>query len=522
MNPRKPTYEDLENEVKRLKKLATLGARTQREILTSHHKLHHLLSATSTIVYYTAETSGDYGATFISDNVVHMVGYEPPEFVEHSQFWIDHIHPDDRPSVTIEVPKLFKKEHVTYEYRFRCRDGRYIWIRDEMRLIRDPDGKPQEIIGYWIDITESKSVELALRESRRALSTLISNLPGMVYRCANDSAWTMEFLSAGCLALTGYSPRDIINNNKLSYADLIHPGDRELVWKTVQAALEVREPFRMEYRIFTAGHKERWVWEQGRGIFAAAGEVVALEGFITDITEQKGSLEALKKSSEEVKIFAYSVLHDLKAPTIGIYGLAKLLEKHYRKLLDPRGRDYCGRILEASEQIAALIGQINVYMATRESPLKIELVDLGDLIQMVKDEVSSQLNIRQIRWSEPKDHHVISVDRIGLLRILRNLVDNALKHGGEKLSEIKIGYSEFGEFHTLSVENDGVCIEKSSAERIFDLFKRGETSDKVEGAGLGLAIVKEIAEKHRGGVWVDPGVKTGPRFWVSLSKHLGQ
>ncbi|MCD1293864.1 hypothetical protein CUJ83_02480 [Methanocella sp. CWC-04] len=141
---------------------------------------------------------------------------------------------------------------------------------------------------------KQKEAEDALKESQRFLSTLISNLPGMVYRCRNDKDFTMEFVSEGCYQITGYLPSDLIHNNKLAYNDLIHPEDQEHVWTNIQKALEKHEPYRIIYRIKTATGKEKWVWEQGRGVYSFKEKEMMLEGFITDITERKKFEEELK------------------------------------------------------------------------------------------------------------------------------------------------------------------------------------------------------------------------------------
>ena len=104
---------------------------------------------------------------------------------------------------------------------------------------------------------------------------------------------------------------------------------------------------------------------------------------IRDVTERKRAQQALRQSSEKLKFFAYSVMHDLKSPTIGIYGLTELLHKHYKDALDERGKSYCDQILKASVHVAALIEKINVYITTKESPLKIEKIDIKDILQMV-------------------------------------------------------------------------------------------------------------------------------------------
>ena len=114
----------------------------------------------------------------------------------------------------------------------------------------------------------------------------------------------------------------------------------------------------------------------------------------------------------------------------------------------------------------------------------------------------------------------IKADRLSMLRVFRNFVDNALKYGGDALSEIRIGYEESDEFHTFSVTDDGAGISGGDYEKIFGLFRREEASKAIEGAGLGLAIVKELAERHRGRVWAESGRQEGTTFYMSVSKNL--
>jgi PAS domain S-box-containing protein len=127
----------------------------------------------------------------------------------------------------------------------------------------------------------------ALHERERQLSTLMSNLPGMAYRYRNDQPWRMQFVSEGALALTGYAAADLVEDRTVSFADLIHPEDREPVRAEVEAALERRQPFRLSYRLRTAAGQERWVWEQGQGVFDAHDRLLALEGFIADVTDRR-------------------------------------------------------------------------------------------------------------------------------------------------------------------------------------------------------------------------------------------
>ena len=114
----------------------------------------------------------------------------------------------------------------------------------------------------------------------------------------------------------------------------------------------------------------------------------------------------------------------------------------------------------------------------------------------------------------------IIADKLAISRVLRNLIDNALKYGGTEMSEIKIGHKEDDAFHILSVGDDGVGINGAEKEKVFELFQRNETARGKAGSGLGLAIVKEIAERHQGRAWIETGKEVGATFFVSVAKHL--
>jgi PAS domain S-box-containing protein len=132
----------------------------EKRIKMVNEKLEYLLKSSPAIIY-SARTSKeeDYGATYLSSNVSEIVGFESQDFVDDPGFWLEHVHPGDRDWVLDEVSKVFKKGHHTYEYRFQTRDGKYLWIRDSMRLVRDENGEPIEIVGFWEDITEQKEIE---------------------------------------------------------------------------------------------------------------------------------------------------------------------------------------------------------------------------------------------------------------------------------------------------------------------------------------------------------------------------
>lgn len=152
-----------------------------------------------------------------------------------------------------------------------------------------------------VDITERKQAEQVLKESRRKLKTLMDNLQGMVYSCLNDKNWTMKFVSEGALPLTGYSPEELTNNRELAYNDIIHPDDRDMVWNVIQKAVAKGEPYVLEYRIITKEGSPKWVWERGRGVFSADGELLKLEGIISDISDFKEAQEKISQLRDNLE-----------------------------------------------------------------------------------------------------------------------------------------------------------------------------------------------------------------------------
>lgn len=190
------------------------------------------------------------------------------------------------------------------------------------------------------EMTTRKAVEADLQERKRALSTLISNLPGMVYRCRNDRNWTMEFVSEGCRDLCGYDPDDLMSNARASYGrDIIHPEDQDAVWRSVQEALNERRPFRTAYRIITRDKKTRTAWEQGRGVFARTGELIAIEGFITDVTDLRDAKLELTKFMQAVEQNASAVL------IMNAAGVVEYANPRYEFLTGFSRRDAVGRRL---------------------------------------------------------------------------------------------------------------------------------------------------------------------------------
>ena len=420
--------------------------------------------------------------------------------------------------------------------------------------VKDEHGRVVGVIEMLRDITKSMLASRELLESEEKYKSVVNNIgigvslisPNMEILALNDQMvkWFPHIdvsQSPHCYREFNDPPRDDICSYCPTYKTLedgeVHEsvtqtplGDEIRNYRIVSSPIKdwqgnITAAIEMVEDITDKKRKEEELQKYRENLEEMVKErteelTVSNRALMKEIVNRLEAEKALKISSDKIKHFAYSVSHDLKNPAISIYGLTKLLNKHYEDILDERGKNYCQQIFRSSEQIASLVEMINIYLTTKEMLLHIESIDLGDLLLMIREEFAVPLNIRQIEWTEPQHLPVIRADRIAMLRVLRNFVDNALKYGGEGLSEITIGHREDEGYHIIYVSDDGIGLTEEESQDIFGLFKRQKTASGIAGSGLGLAIVKEIAEQHEGKVWSEVNSERGITFNVSISKKL--
>lgn len=366
-------------------------------------------------------------------------------------------------------------------------------------------------------VKELKKESIKRRRAERALSVVFdalnSSVSGVII---TDKKGKIRYANPSFLSMFEYkAKREVIGK----YATELFVDQEIRRFADVKAIIDKSRGETEEFLALRKDGKTFHVEVSSSSVTDKAGNTVGRMASFADISDRKRAEEALRISSENIKSFAYSISHDLKSLAIGIYGLTQLLHKYSRANLDEKANSYCDQILTASKQIAALVERINIYIATKETPLNIETVKLKGILRMIREEFSAELNIRSIKLSEPEHLPEIRADRLSILRILRNLIDNSLKYGGDGLSKIDIAYEESDDLHILSMRDNGIGMEKEDLEDVFGLFKRKETSRGIEGVGLGLSIVKEIAEQHGGRVWLEPGLEKGITFYVAIGKY---
>ncbi len=178
--------------------------RIEETLRVTRERMHFLLEKSPAVIYAASPTP-PYRATFISGNVITQLGYEPREFLEDPDFWQTHVHPEDAPRVIRDLSALLTQGHYCHEYRFQHRDGSYRWMHDELRLAQGADGKSQEVVGYWIDITERRRMEETLRDLSGRLLRLQDEERRCIARELHDT--TAQQMAAVCLGLSSLEPQ---------------------------------------------------------------------------------------------------------------------------------------------------------------------------------------------------------------------------------------------------------------------------------------------------------------------------
>jgi PAS domain S-box-containing protein len=397
-------------------------------------------------------------------------------------------------------------------------------------------------------VHQRKQMQEKLLESGRRLRTLMNNLPGMAYRCENTPDWPMTFVSNGCTRLTGYSPKELIWGDPVTFNELIHPSDRERVWEATQQAARQGRQFEYEYRILTRDGSERWVWEQGLGILSEETMPAFLEGYITDVTEQKHAEQALRELNANLEervqqrtaelaaanerlqeldrlksLFIASMSHELRTPLNSIIGFTGLLLMEIDGPVTDKQRDYLRRVNGSGKHLLNLITDIidvSKIEAGKVTPY-IETITLDEVVEEAIAAVTLQAEEKELKLVFSSRHNqVIKTDRGRLLQCLLNFMSNAVKY--TEAGEIQIAITPATDHVRLAVSDTGPGIAKQHLPLLFQQFSRLPNKGKstIPGTGLGLYLTKKLAcEVLRAEIGVESSEGKGSTFWLDLPRE---
>ena len=260
-------------------------------------RLTQLLSASPAVIY-SFKASGDFAPTFISNNIETLFGYAPREYLDDSNFWREHVHPDDLRRVEAKVTDLFKNGKHALEYRFRRKDGSYCWVNDEQYAIRNEKGDPVEIVGSWSDITARKQAEEAENAARDRIAQLLSVSPAVIYSFKASEDFAPTFISTNIETLFGYAPEEYLKNADF-WRTRVHPADIVAV-EAEQTKLFEEGWHTAEYRFRKSDGTYCWVSDEQTLIKDAHGNPLEIVGSWSDITARKTAEQAAQQASQRV------------------------------------------------------------------------------------------------------------------------------------------------------------------------------------------------------------------------------
>lgn len=366
----------------------------------------------------------------------------------------------------------------------------------------------------------------ALRENERMMSTLMSNLPGAVYRCRVGTPLVVEFISEGCLDITGHEVSEVIGNKSVVYEQLVHPEDIESVRGVIRDAVQSGDHYEMTYRIIARDGSEKWIWERGQAIPCDDGAVRHLEGFLTDVTEKRRMESQMLRAQrmESIGTLAGGVAHDLNNILTPILMSLTILRM---KLTQPRDVELLNSLESSANRGADMVKQILGFARGVE----------GQKVLLRPRAVLSEIE-HLLQETFPKSVHVtceckedtwnVEGDPTQMHQVLLNLCVNArdaMPDGGElrlTISNFQIDEQFASMYHeakpgphvVFEVSDSGMGIPAELRERIFEPFFT--TKEVGKGTGLGLATTLGIIKSHRGFIELTSQMGKGSVFRVYL------
>ncbi len=249
---------------------------------------------------------------------------------------------------------------------------------------------------------------------------------------------------------------------------------------------------------------------------ATVGELEKQKSLLETQSQQlTKNLHALEMSYNEMEQFAYIASHDLKSPLRNISGFSKLLKQRYRETIDEGGKEYIDFIVQNTEMMGNVIDDLLIYSQV-DHDKELALTDFNRIVELVKINLKSYIKAESAIVTAD-DLPTLWVHKSGVIRLLQNLIENALKYRSETPPDIHLSAHFNGEHWQFSVKDNGVGLDEAYNEKAFQPFQRINQRDR-PGMGMGLAICRKVAKLHGGNIWFSQNL---PKNGVCTEGSLG-
>lgn len=507
--------------------LQYLSARTVNKALErarQSEEKYRLISNVSSDYTFESEVDaqGNVKLIQVGGSFKRLTGYEFDEYVLTGG-WDGHLHPDDIEKDLADLKKLFNRQEVTgSEIRTFAKDGTVRWERVFAHPVwNEAEDRLAGIIGAVQDVTKQKQAELMLRETLLQQAAILNNIPDMAW--LKDTKSRYIAVNEQFAKVSGKTIKEIIGKTdheiwEKSFADHYVEDDREVIQSGKRKELEET--------LLDHNGREHWIETIKTPIRNSQGEITGTIGIARNITERKQAelerehlIAELEAKNAELERFTYTVSHDLKSPLVTITGFLTYLEKSARTGNFDRFKQDLERIQQAAEKMQTLLKDLLELSRIGRLMNEATEVKFGDIVREALSLTDVQIKTRGAQVEFTDEGRTLFGDRLRLMEVLQNLLDNAVKFmGSQPKPHIRIG-TRTGENNetVFFVQDNGIGIEPQFQERIFGLFNKLDAN--THGSGVGLSIVKRIIEVHGGRIWVESQPGAGSTFFFTVHER---
>jgi PAS domain S-box-containing protein len=495
---------------------------TERALRAAQERLQFLLSSNAAVIF-TCETTGVYGPTFVSENVRELWGYEAKQFTDDPSFWVQRVHPEDRQRLLASVAQVFETGQHVAEYRFLHGDGRYRWVHEGVRLVRERDGSPLELVGFLIDITEQKEVQKQLSLVQAAVEQ-VQDVVVITDANMDPPGPRIVYVNPAFTEVTGYKPEEVVGTTPRI---LQGPRPSRDLLESFNRQLRRGRSFSGEAVQHRKDNSEYTVQWQLTPIRDAAGKIINWVSIERDITEKKQSEELNRQHQAELAHvarlstmgeMASGLAHELNQPLAAInnyvQGCMRRFEAGTMQVDDLKAA--LGHVLSQADRAGEIIRRMRNFVRKREP--RRSTIDVNGLVHNVISLIDPEAREHsvKIRTELAEGLPLIIGDNIQIEQVLVNLVRNAMDAMLQKdLDDRRLVITtslDRDEFVHISVIDRGVGMDDQELDHIFDPF----FTTKPHGMGMGLTISKTIVDSHGGRIWARRNRTWGMTFHVAL------
>jgi PAS domain S-box-containing protein len=391
------------------------------------------------------------------------------------------------------------------EFPLRGADGTFRSFLTRIEPMKDSEGRLVQWVGTNTDVDQLKRIEQSLRATQARLKSTLeaSSVGTWTWDIAGDRLSGDEFMARMFSVPAEAAARGL---PAAAYMQVIQEEDRADVAAALRSALRVRESYDIEYRVRQDVGASRWLQARGRVESDEAGRATYFHGAVIDITDRKLAELSLReknrhlaRSNRDLEDFAYVASHDLKSPLRGIDSAARWLEEDLQDSLSDESRKILGLMRNRINRMEKLLDDLLTYSRAGRTDTAIGETNVAVIFDRIIEVLGPPAHIQvRVEGELP----VIFTASAQLEQVLRNLINNAIKHHDKPHGEVVLSGRQVGDFVEFVVRDDGPGILPQFHDKIFQLFQTLKRRDEVEGSGMGLALVKKLVEQQNGRITV--------------------